>query len=340
MVQNYKRVSMQDIADRLQISKNAVSLALNGKPGVSEETRALVFGLARRLNYGQMVVSEKGSKNLLVFIPEYIRNDSHFYNDIYWSVDYHATQRGYNAIMTTVTEEMQAQKVLPPICSEMGFIGYMVIGILNVEYVDFLLRCGISCVSVDHIYYGLGCKSIVTANLEGCYTLTTHVIAMGHTNIGFVGSHQMTSSIYERWCGFQRALVNASIPNNPSFHIVGSSPLSTLLSNAQELAQVLSVMPQLPTAFVCAGDRIAIALIDALKQLKIKVPEEISVVGFDDIEISNYIEPKLTTMHVPRREMGRIAVDFLLREHDRKNTATTLALQPHFVNRDSLTWVL
>lgn len=338
MSTQYKRVSMQNIADRLQISKNAVSLALNGKPGVSDETRELVMALARKLKYGQMLTGDSNCKNILVLIPEYIRNDSHFYNDIYWSVDYRASQRGYNAIMTTVTKEMQQQCVLPPICIEMSFIGYMLIGVLKTEYVNFLISQNIICISVDHSYYGLGCKTVVTANIEGCYNLTQKVISFNHTKIGFVGSYKMTSSLYERWCGFQSALNDSGLQNDEKYHIVDNSPLETLLSNPQELCQKLRSFSEMPTAFVCGGDRIAIAMIDALKQLGYKVPEQVSVVGFDDIEMGSFVEPKLTTMHVQRKEMGRLSVDLLLKEKDGRSIPSTSSLAPEFIKRDSLTW--
>lgn len=336
-----KRVSMQDIADRLQISKNAVSLALNGKPGVSEETRELVIGLARKLHYGKMAEpagKSTESKNILVFIPEYIRSDSYFYNEIYWSVDYRASQRGYTAVMGTITDEMQENNEMPTVYGGLDFCGFLLVGVFRTEYVQFLMQQETPMLSLDHIYYGLDLKCVVTANIEGAYYITQKVIAHNHTEIGFIGSYNMTSSIFERWCGFQKALMEAGLPVKQEYVIGDSSPLSTLLSDPQELAVSLSHMEKLPTAFVCGGDRIAIAAIEALKQLGYKVPQDISVVGFDDIEIGKFSEPKLTTMHVRRKSLGRMAVDLLIQEKENHRVAGISSLIPTFVSRDSLIW--
>lgn len=339
-MQKTKRVSMQDIADRLQISKNAVSLALNNKPGVSDETRELVIALAKKLHYKNFSEDslQAGSKNILVFIPEYIRNDSFFYNDIYWSVDYRASQKGFNAVMSTITDEMQTNKLLPSICDEMDFLGFLLIGVLQNDYVQFLMQQKSNIISVDHIYYGIELKTVGTSNLMGSYILTQKVISYGHTRIGFIGASQMTSSIYERWCGFQKAMENAKLPINPQYNIHDDSPLDNLLSDAEDVLLRLNSIVTMPTAFVCASDRTAIAVITALKQLGYQVPSDISVVGFDDIELGRYTEPQLTTMHVKRKEMGRLAVDLLLKEKESKNHVNTYAIEPELICRNSLTW--
>lgn len=341
MSESKGRISMQDIADRLQISKNAVSLALRGKPGVSDETRELVIALAKKLNYNSMgdaPAINAESRNLLVFIPSYIRNDSYFYNDIYWSIDNRASQKGYNAVLATVSDEIQKSKTLPPIANELDFAGFIVIGVLDEDYVRFLLRQQTSLLSVDHLYYGLEVKSIVTANIEGAYHITQKVIGYGHKKIGFVGPYGMTSSIYERWCGFQKAMQDADLAICPEHIINDHSPLSSLLSDPEEVLQRLSGIQNMPTAFVCGGDRIAIATIEALKTLGCKVPQQVSVVGFDDIEISKYVEPKLTTMRVRRKEMGRLAVDYLLQSREGKMSAEMYALKPDYIGRNSLFW--
>jgi LacI family transcriptional regulator/LacI family purine nucleotide synthesis repressor len=335
-----KYTTMQDIADKLQLSKNAVSLALSGKPGVSDETRESVINMARHLDYKQKTndrADSTGSKNILVCIPSYIQNDLFFYQDIYWSIDYRASQKGYNAVMSIITEDMQRSKQLPPICNEMDFVGYLLVGIFDEHYVRFLQQRSPSILSVDHIYYGVDVKSVVTANIEGSYIITKKVIECNHTEIGFVGSYSMTSSIFERWCGFQKALNDAGLPMKQEYIINDNSPLSVLLSDSTEMKQKLLALKSMPTAFVCGGDRIAIAVIDALKQIGYVVPRDISVVGFDDIELSSFIEPKLTTMHVNRKQMGLLAVDLLLKSNDSKTQIGTYSLKPDYICRHSLT---
>lgn len=332
-----KKVTMQSIADRLGISKNAVSLALNDKPGVSSETRDLVLGLAKKLGYGH--VSQNSTNNtIMIFIPEYIKNDSFFYNDMYWSIQSYATQKGYNAIITVIDNDMQNNRQLPSICEQMNFAGIMLIGVFNENYIEYLINRKITVISIDNIYYGHNIKGVVTSNIEGSFIITEKVIEYNHKEIGFIGSYNMTSSIYERWCGFLKAMNKNKIHINSDYVINDDSPLSELFSGPEDMYNRLSKMKKLPTAFVCAGDRIALAVINALKRMGYKIPYDISVVGFDDIELGQFIDPPLTTMKVNRKEIGKCAVNFFLNETEGKNITERIILKPEFVSRESLTF--
>lgn len=255
-----------------------------------------------------------------------------------YSIDYRASQKGYTAVLATITDDMQAQNLLPPVCQEMQFAGLLIVGVLSSPYVRFLLEQIPAAVAVDHMYYGIQMKSVVTSNIEASYTITREVIAHHHTEIGYVGSYGMTASLFERWCGFRKAMQDAGLPVKHEYCINEDSPLSSLLSDPTEILQTLQNMDTLPSAFVCGGDRIAIAVISALKTMGYRIPEQISVVGFDDIELGSYINPPLTTLHVKRKEMGRLAVDLLLREKDGRFTPDTYALNADYVERGSLSW--
>lgn len=332
-----RKTSMQEIADRLNLSKNAVSLALNNKPGVSEDTRQLVLSLAKKLNYSLPAKKSPGNtNNILLFIPEYIRDDHYFYNEIYWSIDYNATHMGCNLVMTIITDDMQWKKQLPSLCAELGYIGIMLIGVFDENYVKFLTTLQQPLLSIDHYYYRLPLPSVLTANLEGAYFLTRKVIEYGHTDLGFIGSIDMTTSIYERWCGFQRALSESGLVNRDDFNIHAPSPLNTLFNDPEELYQYLKEFSAFPTAFVCAGDRIAVSCIQAVQMLGKRVPEDVSVVGFDDIELGKFISPRLTTMHVHRKRMGEAAVRQLLKLSHAKTVCDNVSFTPSFVERDSL----
>lgn len=326
---------MQYIADQLGISKNSVSLALNGRPGVSEETREQVIQLAGRLGY-TLPGGRTGEKhNILVLIPEYIRDDRYFYNDIYWEIDNCSARSGLSAIMSIVTSRMELQKELPPVCNELSFSGVLAIGILSPDYMSFLKKKFSSIVTVDHCCYGSQIPCVVTSNINGCYTITKEVIRRGHKRIGFVGSIFTTDSIFERWCGFQLAMNESGLACD-RFNIKNESPLGVLLSDAGEIKGLLREMSELPTAFVCGGDRIAIACINALSSLGLRVPEDISVVGFDDIEISQLISPRLTTMHVKRHHMARVAVSELTRLIRSQSCLQKTCLYAELVERESL----
>lgn len=322
-----KKVSMQDIADRLDISKNAVSLALSGKEGVSEQTRELVRQMARRMNYtGNTRTKQQVSNKMLVLIPEYIRYDHYFYHDVYWSIESHAKHKGYVAILASVSDEMQDQNQVPPVYEEMEFAGIITVGIFPVDYMGYLQSLTNAIVSVDQCYHELDIAAVMAENLQGSYNLTRYLLEAGHREIGFVGSVGVTSSIYERWCGYQQAMLHVGLEVNMGHCILKDSPLKSLLSDRNELMAGLQEMEDFPTAWVCGGDRMAIALIEALGCLGYSVPEDISVVGFDNIEAGAFITPPLTTVDVNRNQLGSMAVDLLIQAADggRRNTRTSI----------------
>lgn len=331
-----KRVSMQDIADRLNISKYAVSLALNGKKGVSEETRELVVKMAQRMGYFGVAYEKAAANKILVCIPEYIRWDSFFYNGIYWAVENRAKQKGYTALIVSISPEMEEHNQLPDLFYEMGFVGIIAIGVFRESYVRFLSEQNSSLVCVDQYYFGVPVNAVVTESIIGAYQLTRLAIEKGHTRLGFVGSIHVTSSIFDRWCGFQKALLEAKLVQNPEWNITDNSPLDVLYSDSDVLYNYLRGLEALPTCWICGGDRMAIALIEAIKKMGLRVPEDISVVGFDDLEVSHLVDPPLTTAHIDRTQMGRVAVDMLIEISRKPRRPRKMELITSVVQRESL----
>lgn len=330
------KTSMQDIADHLGISKNAVSLALNQKAGVSEELRARVFEAANRLNYRtETKANKKKRSNLLVLLPEYIRNDTVFYYEVYGAIEKRAKEHGYTAVMCSVTQEMEEQMLLPELYHDIVFHGILLVGVLSHSYVRSINELEIPLVTVDHYYDSLQLDAVVTANVEEAYKIVAYLIDKGHRQIGFMGAIEMTKSFKERWIGYQNAMSDAGLAVNPAHCLTGGSPLYALNTNPAELSAHLDAMTSMPTAWFCANDRIAITLIHLLSSKGYKVPEDISIVGFDDIEAARMIYPRLTTIQVPREQLGYEAVDFLIRKIEYGGSPAKIAIFGQLVERDS-----
>jgi DNA-binding LacI/PurR family transcriptional regulator len=326
---------MQDIADKLGISKNAVSLALNNKAGVSEELRFRIFEAANQLNYRTDTKTKKKRGNLLVLIPENIRNDKIFYYEVFWSIEKRAKENGYNAIICGVTQEMEDQLILPELYHEFVFDGILLVGVLHLNYVRKLVDLGIPLVTVDHYYDSLQLDAVVTANAEEAYKIVTHLIDKGHRQIGFIGVISRTKSFRERWSGYQNAMSDAGLTVDMNHNIVNPSPLDALNSTPAQLADHLDAMTSMPTAWFCADDRSAISFIQILTSKGYKVPEDFSVVGFGDIEAAQLIAPRLTTIQVQREQLGYEAVDFLIRKIDHGGSPAKISIYGKLIERDS-----
>lgn len=330
------KITMQDIADKLGISKNAVSLALANKPGVSEETKELVFHMAKKLGYEKAQNRNVTSNKILVLIPEYIRNDNYFYNQIYWAIEERAKQKGFIAIMASISAEMESTVKMPEVFKDIEFAGVILVGVVSNEYARFVERVSQNLVFVDNSYWGMNVDCVVTSNIDAGYQLTKYLIEKHHNVIGFVGSVSKTASLFERWCGYKCATQEAGLPPMDDVCILDPSPLKNLLSDAGELKEKIQALPRIPTAFVCGGDRIAVATVEALKRLGYQVPQEVSVVGIDDIEVAQIIEPALTTVRINRSRMGVEAVDLLLKHMNRKHTKVRIELYTEIVERKSV----
>lgn len=313
MSKRKKAVSLQTIADQIGVSKYAVSLALNNKTGVSESLRKEIVRVANEVGYvksAKMLPTKK--LNIVVLIPEYIQDDTVFYPNVYWAIEKAIQEHGHSAIITSVSEVMGRTLRLPAVFDESDISGIIVVGQVPVPYMQRLLDTDLPCISVDESYHEIDVDCVLSANEHGAEQMVQHLIDRGHTDIGFIGSIHITSSIYGRWIGYQKALERNGLAINRSHCIVADSPKKSLLSHFDELSQHLDHLPSFPTAWFCANDGSAATLINILHLRGIRVPEDISLAGFDDQSIAAMVSPGLTTYHVPREEMGRTSVQLLL----------------------------
>jgi DNA-binding LacI/PurR family transcriptional regulator len=317
MGKNSSKVSLQEIADKLGVSKNAISLALNNKPGVSAELRENILKTARELNY-QGLNKKNGTKNnnFLMLIPEYIKSDPNFYNGLYWTIENEAKLRGFNAVLACVDKDMEAELKLPNIYYELNTSGIMILGIFETAYVQMISALNRPLVSVDSVYEDYQIDAVGNANFESGYCMTDYLIKNGHRDIGFVAPMNVRN-FFERWSGYCKAMRENHLIIEERHCIYHDSPMTMQYRDGDEIQPYIAKMESFPTAFVCAGDHIAIALIGVLNQRNISVPEDVSVVGIDDIELSRMITPQLTTYAIDRSKIGFHAVDMLI--HNIKN---------------------
>ncbi|MDQ0903604.1 substrate-binding domain-containing protein [Paenibacillus sp. V4I7] len=297
--------------------------------------RFRIFEAANQLNYRTDTKTKKKRGNLLVLIPENIRNDQIFYYEVFWSIEKRAKENGYNAIICGITQAMEDQLILPELYHEIVFDGILLVDVLHLNYVRKLVDLGIPLVTVDHYYDSLQLDAVVTANAEEAYKIVTHLIDKGHRQIGFIGAISRTKSFKERWSGYQNAMSDAGLAIDMNHNIVNPSPLEALNSTTAQLTDHLDAMTSMPTAWFCADDRIAISLIQILISKDYKVPKDISVVGFGDIEAAQMIAPHLTTIKVQREQLGIEAVDFLIRKIDFGGSPAKISIYGELIERDS-----
>ncbi|MEK4252189.1 LacI family DNA-binding transcriptional regulator [Paenibacillus sp. FSL W7-1287] len=326
-----KKVTMQQIANYLGVSKFVVSKALSGKGGVSEATKERVLDAAAQLGYfAQRPVSKQmkseprrtdsssSKQSVLVLMPN-IRFQTK--ESLYWGriLDGISAELQKRDIGMAILSEQNAER-LTGLINPDGIMGMIGVGEISSAMLLDIRRLGISMVLVDHEDDLIPLDSIFVDNFEAVHRLTKQLLTTGREDIAFLGNIHFSRSFYDRYLGY-RAAVEAHYYAKPE-HRTQIYPwlersLLTLEGYerahfTEQIKQWLVRLKQLPTAIICANDTIALSLMDVLKERGIDVPEQLSITGFDNIEDSYTNELPLTTVHVPKEMLGKKAVERLL----------------------------
>lgn len=340
-----KKVSMQTIADDLRISKNAVSLALSGKKGVSEEVRDSVIKRAGELGYGetQTVKETKETKerkepsNILVLVPDrvmrYEDNEHfHFFHDLLWGLEAAVRQKGCNAVIAKIDEEMEEKGVLPGIF-DISHIGVILFGIISKGYARKVWELQTPLVVLDSFYRDLPCAVAASANLDGACMAVNHLLDSGHTRIGFIGTANLTTSQEDRWFGYFKAMTARRL--YPKFEDCLLYSEGFQFTREEIIAFLDKLGDDVPTAFFCGNDRIALILSELLRERGYEVPKRVSIMGFDDIKLSAAAAPALSTMRVDKKGMAEAAVELLLSPAGAARNRVYAGTMPALVVRES-----
>lgn len=321
-----KKITMQQIADHLGVSKFVVSKALSGKGGVSEQTRERVIQAASQLGYfnqkngymkhnslKQQFTPVAGKQSVIVLMPN-IRFQTR--ESLYWG-----------KIMEGISDELEANGLGMVIVSESrvdhfihvlnpdGILGMIGVGQIESSLLLEIHRFGIPMVLVDHEDVLIPTDTIFANNGDSIARLCNYLIGLGHTRIHFLGNVEFSRSFRDRWHGYRDALENNGLEcpslKDPMLMLKGVDT-GEFVPDFEEWITARKNARQMPSALVCANDAIAIRVLGVLKKLGIHVPGEITVTGFDNIDDAYQCEPTLTTVHVSKEAMGRRAVKKLL----------------------------
>lgn len=303
-----KPVRMADIAEKLDISVVSVSKALAGKPGVSEEMRAKVVALAKQMGYEGTKGSGEptGTGNIGVLVADRFFAGNVFYTGLYRSLVLKCGDVGFTCMMEIVTPEAERGCELPALLTSRKVDGIIFMGNLDPAYLRKIEAAGLPCLKLDFHLPGCASGCVVSDNLEGACTLTQHLLSAGRRNIGFAGSICATSSIMDRYLGYQKALRLAGITPREDWRIEDRDQDGRFIS--------LQLPDPLPDAFICSCDEVAYNLVDALGQTGKRVPEDVAVCGYDDFRFATLCKPPLTTYRVNVDEMASAAVGWMSRQ--------------------------
>ena len=333
-----KSVRMSDIAEKLQVSTVTVSKALAGKDGVSEELRIKIQQLAEEMGYRKKVGKSDGISgycNIGVIISgQYIEKGHSFYWTLYERILYHLSMIGCLGILEIVPAASDQKMQLPRIAQEGRVDGIILMGSFPDQFRSTLTNSGVPFVILDSFHAKYKQDSVISDGYYGMYTVVQHLLQMGHRRIMFVGTVGATASITDRYYGYCRAMMEAGIPVTDDM----------VLPDRDENGNItlsLDNIRQLPTAFACNCDNTAHQLLTCLKERNIRVPQDVSVTGFDNFIVSELSTPGITTYGVDVDSMAKESVAQLLRRLKTPNAAPQhLIVSGSLMVRDSVQRVI
>ena len=308
-----KKVTMQDIADACGLSRNTVSKVFNGRGAVPPETQTLVMRKAEELGYGSPVNPVSSHKSIALLTNK-MPKDAHFGTSLLTTFTDQISRSGYSLKIYEISGEEMKRKLLPTLFFPEQTAGIVGIELFDTEYLNMICGLKIPCVIFDGPFgYGsslMNCDFITMESIASILEIMQKLISLGARKIGFVGDKSHCDSFYERWYGYCKGLRDFGISQDNQLCIL--DPDDSPYNSTDWLLSRLNEMPALPDAFVCANDFLAIHLINALKKKGVSIPDQIMVTGFDGSMQSAFVDPPLTTVEIPGREMGRLAADVLL----------------------------
>jgi len=306
-----KEVKLSDVALEAGVSTVTASKALTGKK-VSASTLQKVVEAARKLGYqsrGSAGGADSTGLTVGLLIPERFWADSTFYWKMHRTLSEILSRKGLYSNLIVCSLEDEKGLEIPAILRDNPPDGVIALGELSADYIRILQRrMSVPVVYLDYYLSGLGMDSVISNGYLGMYELTRYVISQGHREIAFVGTPLATSSITDRYHGFLRAMEESGLSVPPEWVI---SDRDRVVNSAA--IYHIELPEKLPTAFVCNCDVTAVIIKNMLEEKAIRVPEDISVTGFDNYLNLDSAE-LLTTCDVRMEDMAESATRLILQK--------------------------
>lgn len=315
-----KKITIQDVAKELNLSRNTVAKALNNSDTVAYETRYVVIKKAYEMGYSKLsplVLNEYKIKDKLEKLRTVVvfarRELSTFWNRIIMGISDELNKNNCKLQLNFISQEDEAKGVAPlDIDTDMS--GIIILNVFQKEFLELILKKDVPVVFLDgpsDVFEISSMGDIVL--FEGFHTtkvITEHLLSQGNKKIAFIGDISYCRTIRDRYDGYLAALAGYGLETEEQYLI--TRHVEHKYYKQEEINTELEKLKELPEAIVCANDDIAKDVMLWLKRKGIKVPKEVAVTGFDDKEEVELLSPALTTVHIGNQRMGRRLVQQLI----------------------------
>lgn len=345
-----EKVTIQDIADALGLSRNTVSKAINNTGVLAESTREKILQKAIEMGYKQfsyiasfpnnvITNEQQASGEIAVFIGGIV-DSSHFAATMLDKFQMEISSLGYTMTIHRVTEDNRKNRALPFTFIPEHAKGILCVELFDYDYLKMLTELDFPIVladgPVETFFKSLNADMLLMNNSSCIFSIIEKLKKQGISKIGFVGEKNHCRSFFERYAAFRDAMYLFDLPINEKYSLTNVHPHDD--SYPQFLFEKLQTMDELPELFICANDFVAIDLLQGLKKLEIICPRDVLVCGFDDSPESRYVTPSLTSCHIHSQILGFSAAQLLISRINQPDlNYRTLYAETDLVIRDSTT---
>lgn len=310
-------VTIRDVAQACGVSIGTVSRALKNQRGLSDETRRLVRRVARELGYDPARLRSLKAPRLVFLLhrqhSSFAANP--FFADVLHGVE--AACREFGAVPTLLVAG--PADPLRDLLRLHEPDAVLAAGFFEAEVLQFIAGLELPMALVD--FWLPGMPSVNPDNALGGFLATQHLLSLGRRRIAYVAGSLAHFSIRERAHGYRRAMYEIGLPADPDLEVVGPPGLEPAHASALAMRQLLRLRAR-PDAVFAYNDVAALAVLEVCREAGLRVPQDIAVVGFDDIASAALAQPPLTTLRVDREALGRAGVELLMRGSELPQQAT------------------
>ena len=334
MAPKRKPPTIKDVARRANVSAQTVSAVINGKPGITDETRMRVRGIIDELGYRPYGIARSlrtGQTRTIALIVSDIENP--FFSTIANTAEEYAHRSGYSLILYNTHDDPEREDRYVDQALQNWVDGVLFVATQDrVKSLEVLKAADVPYVALDRIPEHYDGPSITLDNVQASRIGTQHLIELGHTRIAHISGPLHLRLARERLTGYCDTMEAHGIA--PDHESIDAS--NWRYEDGYNIMQRILARETLPTGIVAANDRMAIGAICAIVDAGLHVPDDISMVGVDDLAVAAYFNPRLTTVRQPLNEIATLGIRILLNILEKKPIErTSITIQPTLIVRKS-----
>ncbi|WP_368646232.1 LacI family DNA-binding transcriptional regulator [Alkalibacterium putridalgicola] len=333
-----KKPTMQDIADELNVSRNTISRALRNKNGVSEQTKREVKAIAERIGYiynkDKVEEAKSGSKHFILLVSSFAITQTGFFGIIIEELkDIVKENKDTIEVIEIPRDNIEQQTLIlskiKKYTSELT--GIFILSHITNEFIENIINLKYPTVLIDHHSPKLKTDSVVSQNEFGTYDLVDYLIKQGIKEIGFIGNTSLSPSYRERYIGYRQALEDHSLAFDSSYVI------SDIQEEQKALFERISNLDKMPESWFCVNSGLAFILNTYLHSKGFSVPEDVSIVCFDDTDFSRQSSPPITCVGTDLKLLAKISYSRMgYRLLNPEESYTEIRILPEFYERASV----